>query len=458
MNYTKFLLTNLKNIFPEAKNIENELLLKRYDHFDNKRLMKIYQAIEKRKELLNNGDFKVQEFPNFNKTDYSKSFKSTGKELAKRDLKESTAVKQEMIKLGKLKEKQIEELEGMIEYELQQEEIREKNEKKMKEKRENDEKIKEEKIRKAKENELFNKYKQEERELKLKEEQELLDRKLKERELKEKILIQQEQDKKEKERNEKMIKQKIKEKKEEEFRKMIDDIFIQQQDSLNKKQKKLDERDDIRKHQIEIKQRDLKIKNQIKSQNKNMKIEMTINKLEERLLKQRIEFEFKQEKLDENRRKFETNKEFKKRINKELSQRKQMEIDNVIKKNNDFLNMKVFEYNHKQEELNKRKKEKEIDVQKSNILKQYQRDMREKRLIQTREKSDNQEEEYKNKLLNKLNNVNDKIDKKKMSLEKFYKTKFEDLLIKREDNYEKVKRYEKNIGISKSNIIAKDTK
>jgi len=165
----------------------------------------------------------------------------------------------------------------------------------------------------------------------------------------------------------KMIKQKIKEKKEEEFRKMIDDIFIQQQDSLNKKQKKLDERDDIRKHQIEIKQRDLKIKNQIKSQNKNMKIEMTINKLEERLLKQRIEFEFKQEKLDENRRKFETNKEFKKRINKELSQRKQMEIDNVIKKNNDFLNMKVFEYNHKQEELNKRKKKKRRLMFKSRI-------------------------------------------------------------------------------------------
>lgn len=70
---------------------------------------------------------------------------------------------------------------------------------------------------------------------------------------------------------------------------------------------------------------------------------------------------------------------------------------------------KVSDYNKKQEDIARRKKEKEVELKRSMNEKINDQQLRESRLIETRLRYEKQTEEYKEKLSSKLNSIDGKV-------------------------------------------------
>ena len=129
---------------PELKNLYKDLQEKKYNHYEEKRKNLIQLSIKKRREIIE---------------DNKKSKKIQKSSSAAYVLEQgSTMLREEKEKLKHLRNQQITELKNLIEYEFKLEEIRKRNEEKikiqeqkeeeMRKKREREKKEKEEKQRK----------------------------------------------------------------------------------------------------------------------------------------------------------------------------------------------------------------------------------------------------------------------------------------------------------------------
>jgi hypothetical protein len=71
--------------------------------------------------------------------------------------------------------------------------------------------------------------------------------------------------------------------------------------------------------------------------------------------------------------------------------------------------MKIQNYNKKQEDMTKRKKEKEFEIHRALSQKARSQEEREKRLKVTKERYESQTEGFKNILSEKLNKINERV-------------------------------------------------
>ena len=124
---------------PELNQEKQEIIDKRYDHYEERRQEAIKQAREIRTKILKeeqNGD------SNPNKTSkYSSSGFKTNKTDENAQAKQSGMIQKELEKLEMIKKQQLGEIKNLIDYEYALNETRKKNEQKEREKNEKEEKI-----------------------------------------------------------------------------------------------------------------------------------------------------------------------------------------------------------------------------------------------------------------------------------------------------------------------------
>ena len=274
---------------PEIKPLDKDLQNNRYTHNEEKRMDKIKMITEKRAELIKNG---------FN----TKSQMSQGLPKEKSNVLDeshslinpsSTAIKEEQKRLERLKNKQIWELQNMIDFEFMMEETRRKNEEKLKLQKEKEEKIKIEKLQRTEEISKKRQMKEIEREKRLKEENEYQNKLMKEREEMEIKKRAEEMRRKENEEKEQRKKHTEQQKKDEEFRKQIEAIFESQQQELYLKQKEILDKEEVRKRNLEAAKQEKLLKAVKNSEKNKLKIDKTLNNNEEKLRKQREVRNFK---------------------------------------------------------------------------------------------------------------------------------------------------------------------
>jgi hypothetical protein len=256
-------------MYPDLRSLEKEIQENRFNHFEEKRIEKIKMAVEKRQELL------------------SQKSSSKSKENSTHLSIGQTAIKDEQKRLERIKNKQIWELQTMIDFEFAMEETKRRNEEKMRLQKEKEEKMKQEKIQKSLEISKRRNMKEMLKEQRLKQEAELENKKLKEKEVEEERKREEETQRKElelKENRKRILEQ---QKREEQFRKQIEEIFENQQKELDQKQKILIEKEDKRRKNLE-EQRQLKILRILKNSEKNKgRINQTLQNNESKLQQQR---------------------------------------------------------------------------------------------------------------------------------------------------------------------------
>ena len=259
---------------PDLKTLEKELQDNRYKHNEEKRADRIKMATEKRAELIKNGSLGI-----------SKEKTKTLDESHSLLNPSSTAIREEQKRLERLKNKQIWELQNMIDFEFMMEETRRKNEEKLRLQREKEEKVKTEKLQKTAEISKKRLMKEMERDKRLKEENEEQSKRMKEREEQENKKRAEEMRRRETEEKEQHKRQIEAKKKEDEFRKQIESIFEGQQQELVMKQKELLEKEEIRKRNLEASRHEKLLKAMKNSEKSKFKIDKTLNKNEEKMRK-----------------------------------------------------------------------------------------------------------------------------------------------------------------------------
>ena len=146
---------------PELKNCSQEIKDLRFEHYNKRREEKIEKAKKLRKEILED-----EKKNNNNNNDDNNNNEENSKKKYK-----SSAIQKEMEKLEAMKKQQLGEIKNMIDYYYKNEEIKKKNDEKMKLQEEKEEKIRLERERIKKEKEELEKKRQEEKIEKLKEEE-----------------------------------------------------------------------------------------------------------------------------------------------------------------------------------------------------------------------------------------------------------------------------------------------
>ncbi len=257
---------------PEVKVMDKEIQSSRFAHQEEKRQNKIQAAIEKRKMLIENPALMLSKSIKFNDTSAT-----TMKEPS------STAIRDEQKKLERMKNKQIWELQGMIDFEFMMEETRRKNEIKMKEQKEKEEKMKAEKLNKMAELNRKRLIKEGEREKKLKEEaeeQERLAKKREEEENKRRALEQKKKEAEQEHLRQRHIQERIKD---EEFKKQIESMVEAQHNVLIKKQEEMKKKEEIRMKNLEKNNREKKKKANKLAEATRLKVEHAIKNSEDKL-------------------------------------------------------------------------------------------------------------------------------------------------------------------------------
>ena len=156
---------------PELNQEKQEIIDKRYDHYEERRQEAIKQAREIRSKIIkeeeDNGG------TNANKTSkYSSSGFKTNKTEENNQAMQSGMIKKELEKLEMIKKQQLGEIKNLIDYEYALNETRKKNEEKEREKNEKEEKMRKEKQRQQKLKEIRMKEQEEEKKEKQKKEEE----------------------------------------------------------------------------------------------------------------------------------------------------------------------------------------------------------------------------------------------------------------------------------------------
>jgi len=165
--------------------------------------------------------------------------------------------------------------------------------------------------------------------------------------------------------------------------------------------------------------------------------------MEQKLNDQRDDFENKQNFLEETKRKFVKAKEEFKDYQKMLSKYKEMEIKKILEKNVEIENEKAEKYNQKKSELKKREKLKQEDEKRSQSEKKFANQVKQQKLFDTMDRFEQTKEEYRLSLVQKLDEINNRIVVKKDTNKKTLISKFDNIAMKREDKYEKVLLFEK---------------
>ena len=186
----------------------------------------------------------------------------------------------------KIKQKQMAELQSIIDYEFSLEDIRENNQKKLELQKEKEEKIKAEKVQKANEDSYKRKLKELEKQKKGREDDEVLVIKQKKREKLEKI--KQNDERKKKEEKDEDLKTKILEQnlKNLGFKKQVEDNLVVHQSFLFERKKMLENKDQVRKEMLEQKKTFITKQSKLKSIINEQKLTNTMDRLDKKLAQQ----------------------------------------------------------------------------------------------------------------------------------------------------------------------------
>ena len=225
---------------PELNSEKQEIIDKRYDHYEERRQEAIKQAREIRTKILKEEE-EQKDGSNPNRVSkYSTSgFKSTRKE-ENDQAKESGMIKKELEKLEMMKKQQLGEIKNLIDYEYGLNETRKKNEQKEKEKNEKEEKMRKERERQQKLKEIRMKEQEEEKREKQRKEEEEAIKKYNEMEKKKLEEEKQEELRQKAIQKERQRKQEEAKKASEEVRKRVEKFQEDFQNELKKKQEELE--------------------------------------------------------------------------------------------------------------------------------------------------------------------------------------------------------------------------
>ena len=451
----EYLRQNFQN-----QNLEKELQIERYSHYEENRKKLINEAKQMRENLIKE---KEEESINKNKPnstlylspkynvnlsynitnvkDMKKNFSADNFETNIQN--QFTTIKLEKEKLHRLLEKEENNVKLQIDYECKIEENRRKNLEKMRNKE-----LKEEKRRKEKERELAEKKEKEREKLleKKKKEEEMLkeqEKQRKEEEKKEKKKLEEEKERKaseEKERKNKILERELKE---EEFRKRINKMNIQQKERLLEKEKELNKKDLKRQKNLE----ELKKQNNKLITEKKLflqeRINKALNKSESKMSEKINEYFQKQKKIENIKKQKEQEKKNKLLQQSEEIIKRSEKMKKVLKQYDENHKLKIEKYNKKMEEINKRKEEKHKE--KMIILEEERKkkEEKEKRLNEIRNKFEKNLEENRQKLMDKIIANDIKIKHQKIEQEKQMHIKYNKLYMSREDRKNKVIRNER---------------
>jgi hypothetical protein len=418
----------------DLKILPQDIQKLRYSHYNQRRIELLKKCIEKRKEIIENPE--LFEMSSSIKTK-RRSDSNNSKNIT------STAVMIEKEKMEKMKKRQIDELEGMINYEFQKEEIRNENLKKQKE---HENKQNEIKLKKQKEHEERNeqmRLKEEKRLEKLREEEK---KKIEDLKLKEKEDFQKRIDdlkRQEIQRKEAHAKRQQSEQKQKEFQEQIERMFEKQQEKLierrNELTKKEEQIKEILKRKKEEKQRHAKKK----AENSKMKFEKTLYNNENKINERKNDFEKKQKEMERRRQKYEKEKIDMFEKEKKNKIKKEENIMRILNKNEEIQKENIKKYIEKENRIIELKKLNQKLIEQEKELKEHKVSLRERHLMQTKIRYDNINEENKKKLQKRLDEINERIQKKKEEQKKIMTYKAEENEMKREDRLDNVYKNEK---------------
>ena len=227
---------------PELNQEKQEVIDKRYDHYEERRQEAIQQAREIRTKILKEEE--QGEGSNPNRTSkYSSSGFNIHKTEENNQAMQSGMIKKELEKLEMIKKQQLGEIKNLIDYEYGLNETRKKNEQKEKEKKEKEEKMMKEKQRQQKLKEIRMKEQEEERKEKQRKEEEEAIKRYNEMEKKKIEEEKQEELKQKNMQKERQKKQEEAKKASEEVRKKVEKFQEEFQNELKKKQEELEEKE-----------------------------------------------------------------------------------------------------------------------------------------------------------------------------------------------------------------------
>ena len=272
---------------PDLKGFSRDLQEKRYNHFEEKRKHRLFEVKERRNKIKENSILKQTLSKSHSQTTYDRG---------------STLINQEIKKLSSFRIKQIGKLKHLINFEFKCNEIRKKNEEKIRLQNQKEEELNQLKKKQA-EKEFKMKLLEMKKEEKLKEEQ---DRKNKEKEKEDRKLFFEEimkHDEIEKEKYKKMLEPKNKNKQNEYFKK-IENVYLEQKEKLIQKQKQIDLKQIHQKKNLELLQKEKNLQNLEKQRIQDEKIKKAQLKNENILLLKQKDFKKKQEIGEEIRKKF----------------------------------------------------------------------------------------------------------------------------------------------------------
>ena len=406
---------------PDCQTISKELQDERYNHYNARRLRLIKEAKAKRAELiklssdllsrkkseldsnLNNDMFGLSTL--YNRNDLLKKSSSAiqmGNTFNNGSTSNSTAIKIGKEKLRKIKERQELNIKLQIDYECALEENRRNNIKKMKLKEE-----KEERMKMEKNYQLMLKLKKEEqkeRRRKMKEDEYNHQMELRRIENEKKDMIKMQEEEKRKEEEEKERKKQFEEqqRKEKKFREKVEQMNQMKFNKLLEKQKELDERDIKRKINMEKMKDETQRKMSEKTKIMQNKIKKALMRNEFMMNEKITLYLERQKKLEELKEQKDKEKEFELYKQTLESKRRSEKRKSIFNKNIELVKQKIEKYNHKMEILKERQEKRhlqEIQTIEEEIRK---RELKERKLKQSRSNYEKRLEENKNKLLTKI--------------------------------------------------------
>lgn len=318
------------------------------------------------------------------------------------DILLNTSLQKEMKKFERMKNKNETELVNKIQFELNKELIRKKNEYK----------IKQQKIRFINyQNELIKKQKEEEA-LKLEREREM-QKKLEELELSQRLYNRKkymEEIKKAKE-DEKLQRQRQKEfelkHKEEEvrhllFHQKLNEILEDQRQKILEKAKILEMKELNKKKQIEKKNKAQQELNLKKSIEKRVQIQQTLRNYEIKIEEIRKHHELKEKQHEEKEKRLEKIAQKENEIKKENAKKKEEEIKSILEKNKAIRQQKIDDYNQKQKLLEKKRELFEKNNELIRLEKFRQKEEKEQKIKNTLNKNKILMSQRKNKIIKEI--------------------------------------------------------
>ena len=269
------------------KGMAKELLQTRWEHYETKRKEKINLIKQERRQIIDNEKKGLWKPTKSVMHQSPKGSVTKSKDEGAVVVTDSAMLDKERKQLEKIKLRQQQELQQMVDYELKTEEIRLRNEEKLKSQREKEEQQKKELMAKTKKQEELRQQKEAMRQKKLEEE---IERERERQRIgmeKQKQREEEEKEKAKKKHEEARKRDEEQKAKQEEFKKQTEKIAQEQMEVVEQRKKEIEEKDKKRKEQLEKKQEMMKQEGEKKRLKSTKKIEATKQKMETLLEEQR---------------------------------------------------------------------------------------------------------------------------------------------------------------------------